>query len=302
MHPPLVLLCFPRSYSSVVCAMIGQHPEMYGFPELNLFLTGRLNELVELDEQHETAACLPKGMYLGGLLQALAEVSFEGQTEQGLRKARAWINRNQAWPTARVFEFLLRRIQPRMGVEKSCRTAMSRAALARAASHPGVLFLHLTRHPIAAVRSMLECQANLTVAACKPMIGIPDSAAYYSRLWCFVQRLILAFTTTLPHRRAMRLRAEDALSAPEAVLSELARWIGVRSDPEAIDRMRHPEHSPFARIGPLSTLSGSDPKFLKDPRLRPPIRPSGFELPSEWNLSGVLAQSMCDLTRQLGYA
>ena len=34
---PIFVLAAPRSYSSLVNAMIGQHPELYGVPELNLF-------------------------------------------------------------------------------------------------------------------------------------------------------------------------------------------------------------------------------------------------------------------------
>jgi hypothetical protein len=33
----LLVLAPPRSFSSVVAAMLGQHPQMYGMPELQLF-------------------------------------------------------------------------------------------------------------------------------------------------------------------------------------------------------------------------------------------------------------------------
>src|SRR5438874_389166 len=32
---PVFILALPGSFSSVVCAMLGQHPEMYGLPETN---------------------------------------------------------------------------------------------------------------------------------------------------------------------------------------------------------------------------------------------------------------------------
>src|SRR5579862_6331286 len=48
MKPPVLLLCPPRSFSSVVGAMLGQHPELYGFPELSLFAADTLADLVEL--------------------------------------------------------------------------------------------------------------------------------------------------------------------------------------------------------------------------------------------------------------
>jgi hypothetical protein len=34
---PLFILAPPRSFTSVICGMIGQHPQMYGLPEVNLF-------------------------------------------------------------------------------------------------------------------------------------------------------------------------------------------------------------------------------------------------------------------------
>src|SRR5262249_46194462 len=34
---PVFILCPIRSFSSVACAMLGQHPELYAFPELRLF-------------------------------------------------------------------------------------------------------------------------------------------------------------------------------------------------------------------------------------------------------------------------
>ena len=35
---PVFVLAAPRSFSSVVCAMLGQHPELHGLPETHLFV------------------------------------------------------------------------------------------------------------------------------------------------------------------------------------------------------------------------------------------------------------------------
>ena len=45
MPAPLFLLAPPRSYTSLVNAMIGQHPQAFGVPELCLFNTERLVDL-----------------------------------------------------------------------------------------------------------------------------------------------------------------------------------------------------------------------------------------------------------------
>lgn len=43
MLEPLFILAPPRSFTSVVCAMIGQHPDMCGLPEVNLAIAGRMD-------------------------------------------------------------------------------------------------------------------------------------------------------------------------------------------------------------------------------------------------------------------
>ena len=45
--PPLFILGSPRSFTSLVCAMLGQNPDAYGVPELNLFIEDNLKALIE---------------------------------------------------------------------------------------------------------------------------------------------------------------------------------------------------------------------------------------------------------------
>ena len=56
----LIILCPPRSFSSVVAAMIGQHPELYGFPELQLFSDESMDTLLIRREKRGKAA--PAGL------------------------------------------------------------------------------------------------------------------------------------------------------------------------------------------------------------------------------------------------
>ncbi|MEO8893977.1 MAG: sulfotransferase, partial [Coleofasciculaceae cyanobacterium] len=44
---PIFILGAPRSFTSVICAMLGQHPETYGVPELNLFIDETLDQLTQ---------------------------------------------------------------------------------------------------------------------------------------------------------------------------------------------------------------------------------------------------------------
>ena len=42
MNHPLLILASSRSFTSVICAALGQHPQMYGLPELHLFVADTL--------------------------------------------------------------------------------------------------------------------------------------------------------------------------------------------------------------------------------------------------------------------
>ena len=47
-HPPdpLVILSPARSFSSVVSTMIGEHPQLYGFPELHICTSDSLEDVI----------------------------------------------------------------------------------------------------------------------------------------------------------------------------------------------------------------------------------------------------------------
>ena len=42
MNHPLLILASSRSFTSVICAALGQHPQMYELPELHLFVADTL--------------------------------------------------------------------------------------------------------------------------------------------------------------------------------------------------------------------------------------------------------------------
>ena len=44
---PLFILAAPRSFTSLISAMLGQHPQTYGVPELSLFMGETLRDVTE---------------------------------------------------------------------------------------------------------------------------------------------------------------------------------------------------------------------------------------------------------------
>jgi len=290
---PLFILAPGRSYSSVVVQMLGCHPELYAFPELVLFGEETVDDWLALTPVEPTF----REWRTSGVLRAYAELRFGGQTPEGVELARAHLERLRGRPTGAILAELLEAIEPRIGVEKSPSTSGSSTSLLRVLrSFPGARFLHLVRHPVATCLSLRE-----------QFHGSPDDGAPPPERWApyhvvHVHRTILRFLSGLPGAQWRRVRGEDVLSSPEATLGPVLEWLGVRTDPKAIEAVMHPERSPFAGFGPPGAAGGNDPKFQADPRLRPPSVPDSLELPADWSVTPLWRDDLRALGRTLGYA
>ncbi len=258
---PVIILAPPRSFSSVVSTMLGQHPDLYGFPELNLFAVKTIGALIDRDAK--------RGNYNGphGLLRALAELHEGRQTTQSILRAALWLHERRDWTTQALFDHLLGSIAPRIGIEKSPINCMRMSYLSHLhTSYPKARYLHLSRHPLATRQSMERFFAQ---KALKGLINPHRLEFDHLLLWYHMHRNILVFTSYLPEGQVLRIKGEALLSEPDLYLPQIAEWLGVRTDRSAIEAMKHPEHSPYACLGPLPARGGNDALFMQNPRLRP---------------------------------
>jgi len=298
---PLIILAPPRSYTSLVCAMAGQHPDLYGLPELNLFVAetmrareGLLGDRLFADH---------------GLLRAVAELVLGDQSVQTIALAKRWLRARRECSWLAVFEELAAYIAPRHLVEKSPRTVQHVERIQRVRrSFPDARFLHLLRHP----RSQGESMRQLGGAGVSRRLE--DDAFDWAtdpptidpqRLWYRTHVNIMTFLDGVPKDQWLRLRGEDLLESPDRHLKKIAELMAVRSDPDAIEAMKHPERSPFACIGPWNAPFGNDPKFLRSPQLRSDgVAPSRRALPGPlpWREDGAgFSAEVVTLARELGY-
>lgn len=294
---PVFVLATARSYSSVVTTMIGQHPELSGLPELKLFAYPTIRELEE---------SLPRYWFergvthrSPGLLRALGEIKFGGQTRESICAAREWLRERAHWSGYAVLDVLMVHLSPRVAVEKSPENVLSDDALARIASaYPKARYVHLTRHPVTTQRSLQE-HLKQTVPN-HPQNGEPVNSIVS---WYEAHRRILRFTAGLPEDRYIRVKAEDVMNDCREQLSRIAAWLGVRTDDAAIEAMAHPESSPFAKFGPPDSgaTGGNDPSFLRDPIPRRVVVPSGLESPRGWAEAPGVWRMVAALANHLGY-
>jgi hypothetical protein len=314
----LFILAPPRSFTSVIGSMVGQHPQMYGLAETKLLAFETMAEWWR--------RCRTRPM-MHGLLRVVAELHFGGQNRTTVKRAKGWLRRRLHLSTGAVMECLARRVAPLILVEKSPIIVARIESLRRAhAMFPDSRFIHLVRHPRAQGDSVLKYGAALK-ADCPgaplpkwmqqfashppapPAPGeeaeppVPPGSLDPQWGWYTMHCNIVHFLKEVPPEQVLRIRGEDVLADTDSALSSLATWLGLRADAAAIEEMKHPERSPFACLGPPGARYGNDLLFLKRPALRPSrAEPKSLDGPLPWRGDGRgLAPAVRRLAVEFGY-
>jgi Sulfotransferase family len=289
MGDPLIILAPPHSFTSVVCAMIGQHPQMYDLPEVNLFVAETMRERsldVAWSEYHQH-----------GLLRVVAQLIEGEQTPRAILLAQRWIHARADRTCVSVFEELAEKVRPRILADKSPRTTMRCEYMQRVKhAFPNAKYLHLLRDP----RSHVESRRRTDGFA----FDMGDYSAHLSmRRWYSRHINIITFLDGLPSAQKLRVRGEDLLGEPDAHLRMIAGWLDVRTDEEAIEAMKHPERSPYACFGPVNARFGNNPGFQRSPALRRGSpKPSRPEEPAERQEYGIrFSPEVEELAREFSY-
>jgi hypothetical protein len=274
--------------------MLGQHPNLYGLPEVNLFAADHVRGLLNIFK-----AVRPASLY--GLWRTIAELEFGQQTEGTIEEAKAWLEQRSQWRTGDLYHHIARRVSPRRLVDKSPLTVMNRKFLERMfRTFPDGTFLHLTRHPRPTCRSILQQIAKTDRKRQTNRAENTDP----EHLWRRAHNNVLAFGKYLPTGQMMRLKGEELLAEPHSYLPQIETWLEVESSAATYERMMHPENSTFARLGPVNAPFGNDPNFLSQPHFQPrPIPIASLEGPIEWRLGeqNHFTQETIACARRLGY-
>ena len=291
--PALVILTPPRSFSSVVGAMIGQHPDMYGMPETNMFTSETVKSMIAGYSRAGDQA-------RHGLLRILAQLHDGEQTVESVDRAQQWLHGHSSWSIKQLCDHIRELVKPKIIVEKSPRLVAKVMYLRHIHNmYTDALFLHLTRHP----RSMAQSQINITSRNDEWNGRLDPSKIQPQNWWERWQRNITEFTSILPEGQCMRIKGEDLLSYPDIYLPQIAEWLGVRTDNEAIAAMKRPEDSPYACMGPENALYGNDINFLQSPKLRTgKIEEPSLIGPLEWSPDQTFSPAVISLARQFGYS
>ncbi len=319
--------------------MLGQHPQMYGLPETHLLCAETMAEWRHLSSQtsftfdvDELASKHPaQGAQVNlrsimmdhGLLRVVAQLYLGEQTEFSVKWASGWLRRRSHFTTGAILELLAEKVYPRILVDKSPSVAYRPEFLQRAYEmFPQAKFIHLVRHPRGHGESVMKyLRAMQRLAPVPPSHWLFHLASFPYRSasdgdmpqrvpdldpqrgWYVLNMNICEFLKSVSDDQKKRIRGEELLASPDRGLREIAGWMGLRTDSEAIEEMKHPERSPYACYGPVGARFGNDHFFLKRPLLRTDgAKPQRLEGPVGWrgDGQGFLAE-VRELAQQFGY-
>jgi hypothetical protein len=257
---PIIILGTGRSFTSVICCMIGQHPDMIGLPETNIFRDKTLGEVYRRFGQG------PNAQRRAGLLRTLAYFHDGEQTDETIEGAEQFLAEHQHWSAREIAEYIVKLAAPRGIVEKSISTCREPETLARAREiWPDAFFLHITRQPESIVNSM---QSRIDGAfekgkgrRLRKLLEDHSLDEYYTRY----TTTILEFMATLPPGRGMNLHGEHFLTDARLYCRQICDWTGLENSESTIEAMMHPENNPFAHRGPSGAVKGMSATFLDNP-------------------------------------
>ena len=310
---PVLVLAPPCTFSWEVCAVLGQHPEMYGLPELHLFSADTVGAWLD--------QCSRESYEMDhGLVRAVAELYFGGQTDYTVARARGWLRRRAHFTTGFLLETLADRLQPLVPVEKSPSIVYGVESMRRAYHmFPGARFLHLLGNPASYGESVMAAIQELSQRQPLPPShwllhlasfphsnpdGLPSSPVLDPQMgWYTLNRSIMEFLDSVPADQKRTIRGEDLWPDPTDALLQIVGWLGLRTDSEALEEMKHPERSPFAPFGPASAPFGNDAFLMQHPMLRAAWRePRSLDGPVPWREDGQgFFPEVQELAWQFGY-
>ncbi|MEO0983951.1 MAG: sulfotransferase [Cyanobacteria bacterium J06639_14] len=297
---PIFILASPRSFTSLVCAMLGQHPEAYAVPEINLFVTETLRQLVEHSRPK-------RGFMLHGLLRTIAQLYSGEQTIESIHLARRWMHRRQDHSTAEIYQELCERVAPLRIVDKSPAYSKNLKVLGYIRkTFPNAHYLYLTRHPREQGKSVMKApQAIATLVAAdsidyssdRPIID--PQYAWYRR-----QRKILDFLDTIPAEQKMQIQGENVCNEPRQYLEKICQWLNFSWSESIYAAMLRTQDSSYACMGPYGAQWGNNPGFQTSPAFRYrriPLSQLSGPLPWRSDDQGFIPEVLT-VAQELGYS
>jgi thioesterase domain-containing protein len=205
----------PRSGSTLLRVMLAGHPLLFAPPEL---------ELLSFDTLRERRAAFSGGgsFWLEGLVRAVMELKGcdAAEAKRVMEDLEA-----RGLTTKECYRQLQEWLGERSLVDKTPSYAFDPSALAKAEEEfDAPLYVHLIRHPFGMIRSFEEARMEQIFFRHEHPFTRRELAEL---TWLVSHQNIASFLERVPRERQHRVRFEELLDAPEAVLRGLCRFLGI---------------------------------------------------------------------------
>lgn len=320
---PVLVIASRESGGSFLSALLGGHPEFYGAPHLNVLAFDELWQLIEY-------ARVPRDSNIHGLVRFLAQQLVGEQSVQAVQAAHRWLGRRSKAGTAKVHAELRALVSPCRLVDYSPLVAQNGAAIERAlAAVPDAHVIHLSRDPMAQGKAMCRpiWQTVMTsldywdkrgyLQPCMDLYEVGEQWVDWSSFppvfdpqfaWYRTQSAARSALSNLSADRAIHIRLDEMLAAPEAVLTGLLKRLGADAAPATVEAMMDAGLGVYSRPGPYTAPFGVDFEMLETPvsevfsnEALTPSRPLERK-PLPWRGDGEgLLDEVVALARELGY-
>ncbi|HEX4953511.1 MAG TPA: amino acid adenylation domain-containing protein [Thermoanaerobaculia bacterium] len=205
----------PRSGSTLLRVMLAGNPALFAPPELEL---AGFNTLGERRRTFSGRWAL----WLEGVLRALMETNGWSAEEAKARMAEL---EDADLPVRDFYARLQEWLGDRLLVDKTPSYALDPGVLERMEEDfDGALYVHLLRHPMAAIRSFEEARLEQTFFRYDHPFGRRELA---EMIWTRSHQNIRAFLARLPAERQTTVRFEDLVANPRPSLEALCDFLGV---------------------------------------------------------------------------
>ncbi|HLM54816.1 MAG TPA: amino acid adenylation domain-containing protein [Pyrinomonadaceae bacterium] len=205
----------PRSGSTLLRVMLAGHPLLFAPPEL---------ELLSFDTLRERRAAFSgaNSFWLEGLVRAVMELKGcdAAEAKRVMEDLEA-----RGLTTKECCRLLQEWLGERTLVDKTPSYAFDPSALAKAEEDfDAPLYVHLIRHPFGMIRSFEEARMEQIFFRHEHPFTRRELAEL---TWLVSHQNIARFLERVPRERQHRVRFEELLDTPEAVLRELCRFLGI---------------------------------------------------------------------------
>lgn len=262
--PPIFVLAAPRSFSSISASILGGHPEAYSVPELNILNKEHMKEFME--EFRDIFL-----LQTHGILRTISELYAGEQTMETIAMSQRWLIKRAERKTSDIYQEICDRIYPLTLIDKSPGYTLLPQRLARIKKYfPDAYYLHLTRHPIDMNKSMCKLERGKLLAALSNSIDSSKENEIIDPqlMWYTCNANILEFLKYIKKENKLTIKGEEIMNNREEALKKICSWMNWKWSSCVYEQMIHPEKSHYAQFGPVGAELGSDPNYLRSPRLR----------------------------------